>query len=121
MQEYYKTEADFYAESRKTPYKSKVKGIFPKIKTWASDNKVYIIYTSPAVLIFTTSVVKHCVKKKNLKAAKDLKTLFCYDRSLGHYWELTRELTNSEWLSVDSRKRAGEKLGDILHQMKVLK
>ena len=52
---------------------------------------------------------------------KDLKDLYCYDRSLGHYWKLRRELTNSEWVEIDRRKSNGERLADILEELKVLK
>lgn len=48
------------------------------------------------------------------------KHLYCYDRSLGHYWKLRRELTNEEWLEIDKRKKNGERLSDILDDMRVL-
>ena len=50
-----------------------------------------------------------------------MKDLYCYDRSLGHYWRLRRELSNKEWLEIDQRKKNGERLADILDEMKVLK
>jgi len=50
-----------------------------------------------------------------------LKDLYCYDRSLGHYWKLRRELTNSEWVEIDQRKQNGERLADILDELKALK
>lgn len=56
-----------------------------------------------------------------LNKEKDLKDLYCYDRSLGHYWKLRRELTNTEWVEIDKRKNNGERLSDILSEMKVLK
>ena len=52
---------------------------------------------------------------------KNLKDLYCYDRSLGHYWKLRRELTNSEWVKIDQRKQNGERLADILDELKALK
>ena len=52
---------------------------------------------------------------------KKVKDLYCYDRSLGHYWALRRELTNAEWVLVDKRKANGERLADILDELKVLK
>ena len=56
-----------------------------------------------------------------MKEEKQLKNDYCYDRSLGHYWKLRRELTNEEWIAIDKRKRNGERLGDILAELKVLK
>ena len=60
-------------------------------------------------------------KRINLRKQEELKDLYCYDRSLGHYWRLRRELTNAEWLEIDRRKKNGERLADILEELKVLK
>lgn len=64
---------------------------------------------------------KSAIKRINLNKQQDVKELYCYDRSLGHYWELRRKLNNHEWVEIDKRKRNGEKLADILDSMKVLK
>ena len=60
-------------------------------------------------------------KRINLRKQEELKDLYCYDRSLGHYWRLRRELSNKEWLEIDQRKKNGERLSDILAEMTVLK
>ena len=60
-------------------------------------------------------------KRINLRKQEELKDLYCYDRSLGHYWRLRRELSNKEWLEIDQRKKNGERLSDILAEMKVSK
>ena len=59
-------------------------------------------------------------KHAALTKEQTLKDLYCYDRSLGHYWKLRRELTNEEWLEIDKRKKNGERLSDILDAMRVL-
>ena len=56
-----------------------------------------------------------------LRKERNLKELYCYDRSLGHYWELRRKLTNREWIDINKRMREGKKLGEILQELKVLK
>ena len=66
-------------------------------------------------------MVKVVGKYVNQHKQEDLKDLYCYDRSLGHYWKLRRELTNDEWLEIDKRKKNGERLSDILDELKVLK
>lgn len=38
-----------------------------------------------------------------------------------HIYAMAKELTNKQWLEVNKRKKAGEKTGDILKSMKVLK
>ena len=65
--------------------------------------------------------IKNLVKARNQKKEELLKNNYCYDRSLGHYWKLRRELTNSEWVEIDKRKKNGERLADILDSLKVLK
>lgn len=54
-------------------------------------------------------------------ATRAAKRTRVYDRSSGNYWNLKKELTNKQWLEVNKRKKAGEKTGDILKSMKVLK
>ncbi len=62
---------------------------------------------------------KREAKKRAFK--EKVKDLYCYDRSVGHYWKLRRELSNKEWLEIDQREKNGERLSDILSEMKVLK
>lgn len=75
----------------------------------------------PVAIGCLTTTIKVVGRRINLKKEENLKKCYCYDRSLGHYWELRRELTNKEWLHVDQRKKNGERLSDILAEMKVLK
>ena len=44
-----------------------------------------------------------------------------YDNREGFYWELRRKLTNTERQAIARKRKNGEKLGDILEEMKVLK
>ena len=80
-----------------------------------------MITLTPIVIGGITTVAKVVGKHVNLHKQEDLKDLYCYDRSLGHYWKLRRELTNQEWLEIDKRKKNGERLSDILDELKVLK
>ena len=50
-----------------------------------------------------------------------LKNLRCYDRKGGHYWELIRPVSNSEWLEIKDRMANGEQLGDLLKEIGALK
>lgn len=92
-----------------------------EIKSWCKENpeSAIVIFSSAAGVIgyFGKAAIKHV----NLNKQEQIKTHYCYDRSLGHYWSLKRELTNREWLEIDKRKRDGEKMADILDSMKVLK
>nr|DAQ18455.1 MAG TPA: hypothetical protein [Caudoviricetes sp.] len=66
------------------------------------------------------AIKKHNRNKRQDKQEKAKRTRI-YDRSSGNYWHLKKELTNKQWLEVNKRKKSGEKTGDILRSMKVLK
>lgn len=94
-----------------------------KAKWFVEDHKAQIAAVAAAtpVVVGTIMQIARMVSRQDrLKKAKDLKELYCYDRSLGHYWKLRRELTNDEWLAIDARKRSGERLADILKELNVL-
>lgn len=56
-----------------------------------------------------------------LDKEQQMKDLYCYDRSQGHYWQLKRKLSNSDWVKINERRSAGETLANILADMNVLK
>lgn len=88
-------------------------------KAW-DENKEAIVAISSIVLGGSVKLIHGFVKKSNLKKEASNKELYCYDRSLGHYWKLKRRLTNAEWVEIDKRKKNGERLADILDALKVL-
>ena len=112
---------DIYESQRVQNFKSKVKEKLNNGKDWVVDNKETVMVLAPIVIGIATPIVKMVSKNITLRKAKDVKELYCYDRSLGHYWRLKRELTNNEWVTIDRRKKCGERLADILDSMKVLK
>lgn len=61
-------------------------------------------------------MVTHRVNKEDRS-----KKMRCYDHSAGHYWNLKRALTNEEWQTIEKKKASGEKLVNILEELKVLK
>jgi hypothetical protein len=85
------------------------------------NNKEFVMVAVPAVAGVAFKSIRFAAKRSNLRKQENIKNLYCYDNRLGHYWALRRELTNDEWLKIDQRKRNGERLGDILWEMKVLK
>lgn len=106
---------------RRQAFKRKVNEKFQEVKGWCVRNKEAIIVLTPVVVGGITTVVKVVGKRANLHKEESIKNLYCYDRSLGHYWRLRRELSNREWLEIDQRKKNGERLADILDELKVLK
>lgn len=110
---------EFRADNR--TFKEKVSEKYQDAKVWFYRNRDSIITIAPMVITGVTTVTKVVGKLIHVRKEKMLKEYYCYDRSLGHYWALRRDLSNNEWLEVDRRKKNGERLADILGSMKVLK
>lgn len=85
------------------------------------ENKEILVITVPAAFGAVKSITKYTTTKSRLRKEQDLKNLYAYDYSTGHYWHLKRPLTNSEWRSVETMKKSGMSLGDIFASMRVLK
>lgn len=91
---------------------------------WIRDNQETVVALTPVVTAGIAGVVKIMRGIVKLRiAGKEYKVTNrrCYDPSEGHYWTLRKTPTNSEWLEVSKRLAAGEKLGYILADMKLLK
>lgn len=113
---------DFRTKEQKKAYlKEKIHSKVQDGKEWFSKNKEAVIALTPIFIGGVTTVTKVVGKRVNLHKQESVKNLYCYDRSLGHYWRLRRELSNKEWLEIDKRKKNGERLSDILSELKVLK
>ena len=102
-------------------FKENLKQKANNVRWWIHDNKEMIMVLGPGAIAGVAAIVKTIGKHVNLRKEENLKDMYCYDRSLGHYWQLRRELTNKEWLEIDTRKKNGERLADILEELKVLK
>lgn len=95
-----------------------------KVADWTRDNAEMLKVMAPIVIAVaggTVKIVYKIASKDRAKREKALKELYCYDRSLGHYWKLSRVLKSDEWLEVNQRRKAGESLGAIFSDMDVLK
>ena len=112
---------DFQKEAKRREFKTKVKNKLINAKVWVINNKELVIGLTPVIIGGLSTITKVVGKNINLRKQESIKNTYCYDRSLGHYWSLKRDLTNKEWLEVDRRKKQGERLADILSEMRVLK
>lgn len=111
-------EKDFRTKKQKwADFKSKVKEKAVKAGYWVVDNKEFVAVAAPMVL----GLSRFAWKNSRLKEEKRLKTKFVYDRSGGFYWELRRPMTTRERREFDRRKAYGERTGNILADMRVLK
>ena len=88
---------------------------------WYYQHREEVVILVPAVIGGAATIVKVVGKRVNLHKEESIRNLYCYDRSLGHYWRLRRGLSNQEWLAIDRRKANGERLSDILSELRVLK
>lgn len=103
-----------------------------KVKDWLFHRKMavqdffrrYPKETLAVVLLTASGVVRvlpKLIRARNINEEERIKEEYVYDRSLGHYWKLKRPLSNDEWREIENRKANGEKLGDILESLKILK
>ncbi len=102
-------------------FKYQAKRRFQNGVNWIVRNKELVMFALPVIAGAATTVAKVVGKRVNLHKEANLKNLYCYDRSAGHYWELKRKLTKSEWVEIDRRRVNGERYADILSSMNVLK
>lgn len=107
------------------PFKEKVRDGVRVATDWVKENGPAIVETLGVVTVvggtaasLLRAVNNSRIGARNVKVAKDR---MIYDRSAMHYWTLKRNPTNEEWATVEARRKAGEKLGDILREMKLLK
>ena len=122
-----------YRKSKKTSErKKKLRRMAHTVGDWLYNNKELVSLLTPVIFGAVTTTVKVIFgavtttvtvvgRHKNLQKEEQIKNRYCYDRSLGHYWALKRGLSNREWIEIDKRKQNGERLADILSEMKVLK
>ena len=115
---------DFRKADRRFKRKEKFLRKWNNFRVWFYNNQEMILILSPIIIGAAaggTKLIRVVGRNINLRKEERLKNLYCYDRSLGHYWKLKRELKNSEWVTIDKRRKSGERLAEILSDMKVLK
>lgn len=88
---------------------------------WCGENKEVLVVTIPLAVAGITAVTKLGGKLIGTYNERVLQDKSIYDHSFGTYWKLRRALTNNDRLLIERRRAAGEKLGDILKDMRLLK
>lgn len=117
----FRNENDFQKEERKRQFYEKLSYKLQDGRDWVIRNRDMLVAVVPVAVGGITTVTKVVSKRRSQRKEAELRNLYCYDRSLGHYWRLRRNLSNTEWLEIDRRKSNGERLADILSELKVLK
>ena len=101
-------------------FKKKAKEKYEEAKVWCGEHKEVFVGVAAAVVSGVFEVVKIAAKADARSEEKELKELYIYDRSMGHYWKLRRKLTNAEYRELERRRAEGESMGEILESMRVL-
>ena len=115
---------DITKEIKKGERAIKRRELKEKIQKKVKETGEFLWENKEIVVLVTTALIRvgsGVSKNARLKKEQNLKDLYCYDRSMGHYWKLKRQLTSDEWLRIEKQKREGKKLGVILEEMRVLK
>lgn len=127
---------DFMDEARRIAWEAEVKAYQRELKKEEFKRRVaevgnLVINAAPTFLALTptavvvtrtfTNLVGTVGRAVNQRDERKRREHTCYDRSEGHYWNLKRKLTNADWVRINQRKGSGERLGDILREMKLLK
>lgn len=73
-----------------------------------------------AVIGGAVKIGKGAIRHRNLRKEQFNKERYIYDRSLGMYLRTKRPLRNKDYLTINARRKNGEKLSDILADMHVL-
>lgn len=118
-----KVETKWEKLKRKTSEKAK------NAMRWIKQNKEMIVVLAPVAASSAALLGKWVIKpiwkgtivRANLRRQEHIKTGFIYDPSLGAYYELSRKLNNQQKIELDQRRQAGERIGNILREMNVLK
>lgn len=108
----------------KRTWKEKLSDGLRNTADWMRDNKetvVLLIPVATAAASSATTIAKGLIKLGTARTERKVTDRRCYDPAEGHYWVLKRALTNDDWLRVSRRQAEGERLGDILADMKLLK
>ena len=105
-----------------------LKAEWAKVKTKAAqiwetckENKEVVIAVGSVVIPAGIEIVKMSVKSIDKKTEDTHRRKEMWDPVEGHWWKLKRELTSREYLEVEHRVKNGEKRGEVLYDMGVLK
>lgn len=94
-----------------------------RAKQWITEDPRRALMLGSVGVVGVKKAVDGIKSLKPTQAELDRKwqELHVYDHSLGCHYDLKRRMTNNEKLELARRKERGEKTGDILRDMKLLK
>lgn len=113
----FKEKAEAWAWNTKETVKRK----WNDTKQWCSENKQLLIVLVPAGLAAANKALKTVDRMQERRYDYKERYLQVWDPATRQHVKLRRELTPAEQLELSQRNRDGERLTDILHDMKVAK
>lgn len=116
-----KTYVDITKDFNKREKKAKRERKRKELLDWANEHKGAVVTGTIALIGLAKTATKAAGKAYGMHMERRNKDLRCYDASLGHYYELSRKLSNRDWLEIDRRKSRGDRLGDILEDLRALR
>lgn len=102
-------------------WRTKVKA--SRAAEWVRDNPetAGIFLTAGTALVGgVVKIGKGLIRSHNLRKEQFSKERYIYDRSLGMYLRTKRPLRNKDYMTINQRRRNGEKLSKILEDMHIL-
>lgn len=112
---------DITRDIKRAERKARWRARIDKVKQFVDENREVLVVAVPAVTGAVATGIKVLGKRRNLAVEERNKDRRVYDARLGHYWELRRKLSNREWSAIDRRMKNGERLSEILDELRVLK
>ena len=108
-------------ETKWERFKRKAKDSFETAKDWCIYHKEDLMVYIPMGIAGVTGIAKFVGRQRRISMERKLKDLYVYDRSMGRYVELKRKLNQKDLIQISSRRKCGEKLTDILIDMKLVR
>lgn len=114
---------DYYVvgETKWQRFKRRAKDKFENVKGWCYLHQEDLMIYIPVGIAAVAGVTKFCTKQHRLNQERKLKDLYIYDRSMGRYVELRRKLNQKDLLTISNRRKNGERLTDILIDLKLVR
>lgn len=112
---------DFSKEQRKRARKARRKQKVEECKKFVVENKEVVVPIIVAGITGITTIVKKASKMIQLRQDTNHRNKEIYDHSTGTYWQLRKKITNNQREQLERRKLNGEKTGQILRSMNLLK
>lgn len=108
-------------ETKWTKFKRKAKEKFEVAKGWVELHEQEILFYVPVAITGAVGIYKVASRSHRIRTEKRMKDLYIYDRSMGRYVELRRKLNQRDLIDISTRRKAGERLTDILISKNLVK